>query len=105
METAAALLVISSLLVTVITAFIARPSTTPTQKRVIVIVASIVIGAITAIVNGQIEGVPPEAVAWIIKVLVTVAIVATGSQGAYLLFKDPVKALEAKSSGEPVPVA
>ena len=90
-----ALLVISAALVVVFTAIVSRPGMTPGRKRLIAGIFSFVLGTITAVVNGQIEGIPPEFIAWLVKVLVTVAVVIVASQGIYQLFKDSLSTLEA----------
>ena len=96
-----ALLVITAALVVVFTAIVSRPGMTSGRKRLIAGIFSFVLGTITAVVNGQIEGIPPEFIAWLVKVLVTVAVVIVASQGIYQLFKDPLSTLEASVNGGP----
>lgn len=101
MDIQSALLVIGAALVVVFTAIVSKPGMTPKLKRLIAGIFSFVLGTITAVVNGQIEGIPPDFIAWLVKILITVAVVIVASQGIYQLFKDPLTTLEASVNGGP----
>ena len=90
-----ALMVVAAALVLLFSAIVSRPNMTSGRKRLIAGIFSAVFGTITAVVNGQIEGIPPDFVAWLVKIIVTIAVVIAASQAAYQLFKDPLTTLEA----------
>ena len=101
-------LIVAVLVLPLLTAVFTRPGMTPALKRWISVGVAALLGGLSAIVSGQLgDLVPPEASAWVIRILVWVATVAVAGQAAYKLLADPAEAIEAATSpapAEPAPV-
>lgn len=93
-------IIVAAVLLPFLVALFTRPEMTSARKRGVVIIASIVVGALTAIVTGQIDAIPAEFSVWITRILGWIAAIALASQAAYKLLEDPVKALEEATSSK-----
>ena len=101
MELTAAIAVIAALLTNLLTAVSAQPSWTAARKRIVSGAIAVVLGVIVAVATGQIDGVPDDIVARSSRILITVAIIITISQGLYRQFKGSLTALEQRTAIEP----
>ena len=95
----AAIAIIVAALAPFVTALLTNPTMDARLRRFIAGAVAVVLGVVVAVATGLVVGVPPELVAWLAQVLITVAIVVSLAQGFYAQFKGSVDKLDAKSSG------
>ena len=98
----AAVAVLVAVVAPFVVAILVRPGMSPARKRGISGAVSVGLGVIVAVITGQIEGIPSTVRAWLTQTVLTVGIVVSLAQGYYRALKDPVDAVEALTSGEPV---
>ena len=92
-------LIVAVLVLPLLTAVFTRPGMTPALKRGLSVGVAAVLGTLSAVVSGQLDDlVPPEATAWVIRILIWISTVAIAGQAAYKLLTDPTKAIEAATT-------
>ena len=79
----AAVATIAAALAPFVTALFTNPNMDARLRRLIAGAVAIVLGAVVAVATGLVVGVPPELVAWLAQLLITVAIVISLAQGFY----------------------
>lgn len=95
MTITAAAALIAALLSTIITAIAVQAHWTPTRKRVVSGVVSLILAAAVALASDQLgEWVPRDWVAWAAKWLIIAGGVAAWAQGMYAQFKGILSKLE-----------
>lgn len=95
----AAVATIAAALAPFVTALFTNPNMDARLRRLIAGAVAVVLGAVVAVATGLVVGVPPELVAWLAQLLITVAIVISLAQGFYAQWKGSVDKLDAKTSG------
>jgi hypothetical protein len=94
-----ALAVIAAALVSILaTAVVARPTMSAAAKRGIALVLAVVLGAVAAIISGQITGIPESAVALVQKIIISAAAVVAAAQGFHRQLAGALGSLSAATS-------
>lgn len=96
-------IIIAALILPLLTAVFTRPNMSANTKRIISVVVAAVLGALSALISGQLDFVPPDVSVWVVRVLVWMATVALAGQAAYKLLNDPAKAIEAATTSSRSP--
>lgn len=94
MEFSASVAIIVAAIAPFITALFTNPNMSDTRKRVIAGLVSLLLGMLVAVGSGLVEGVPQEAVDWVVRVAAIIGIVVGLSQGFYKQFKPAVETVE-----------
>lgn len=94
-----ALAIVAAALVSVVaTAVVARPSMKASTKRGIALAAALVLGAVAAIISGQITGIPESAQALVQKIIISAAAVVAAAQGFHRQLAGALGSLSAATS-------
>lgn len=97
-------IIVAALVLPLLTAVFTRPDMSANAKRLISVLVAAILGTLSALISGQLDFVPPDVTAWVVRVLVWISTVAIAGQAAYKLLTDPAKKIEAVTSGkEPSP--
>ena len=94
-------LIVGVLIVPMIGAIVTSPKMSGNRKRVIVLAITGLLGLVSAVITGAIDGVPSSVVDWLVRILGWIVALIAGSQGIYALLKEPLKSLESKTSPAP----
>ena len=100
MELTAAVALVGAVLVPVLVALIVRPTWSPDRKRNWTIAVCAFVATVAGVATGQIET-TASIQGWVGRVLVSLGVVISLSQGFYRTFKTPLDALERKTSPAP----
>lgn len=99
-----ALAVITAALVSVLaTAVVARPTWSANAKRATAAGIAVTLGLLSAVIDGQISGVPESVTAWVRVAVVNVAAVIAAAQGLHRQFSGALGSLSAVTSPAAAP--
>lgn len=94
-----ALAVIAAALVSILaTAVVVKPGWSAATKRGVALILALVLGAVAAIISGQITGIPESAVALVQKIVISAAAVVAAAQGFHRQLAGALGTLSAATS-------
>lgn len=94
-----ALAVIAAALVSILaTAVVVKPGWSAATKRGVALILALILGAVAALISGQITGIPESAVALVQKIIISAAAVVAAAQGFHRQLAGALGSLSAATS-------
>ena len=87
-------IIVAGAVLPLIVAIFARQGLTAAQKRGVALAVAVVLGTLSALVTGQIDGVPETVTAWLVRILGWIAAVVVAGQAIHRQIKDVTDAIE-----------
>ena len=87
-------IIVAGAVLPLIVAIFARQGLTATQKRGVALAVAALLGTLSALITGQIDGVPESVTAWLVRILGWIAAVVVAGQGFHRQMRDVTDSIE-----------